>query len=260
VAGRPLYGGGGAKTIIQTGPDGSTTTQVYQDGRAVSVSRADSGSNPLGGVVYGYDAHGRQVTITDARTGVTTYAFDDADRVESVTTPAPATGENAQTTTRHYNNMGQVWKTVQPDAGEVLAEFHLTGELKKTYGSRTYPVEYTYDYSGRMKTMKTWQNFANDAGAATTTWDYDTQRGWMSAKRYHDDQGPVYTYTLAGRLATRAWARGVVTTYGYNHAGQLESTSYSDTTPPVTQGYDRRGLAVWGQVGSGTPIYLTMSS
>jgi cbb3-type cytochrome oxidase subunit 1 len=33
-------------------------------------------------------------------------------------------------------------------------KYFLTGLLKKTSGSRTYPVEYTYDAQGRMKTMK----------------------------------------------------------------------------------------------------------
>ena len=31
--------------------------------------------------------------------------------------------------------------------------------------TRTYPVEYTYDAQGRMRTMKTWQDFGNCSGA-----------------------------------------------------------------------------------------------
>ena len=65
-------------------------------------------------------------------------------------------------------------------------EFHPTGELKKTSGSRTYPVEYTHDHAGRMKTLKTWQHFASDTGAALTTWNYNAQRGFLLAKLYAD--------------------------------------------------------------------------
>ena len=86
--------------------------------------------------------------------------------------------------------------------------------MKKTYGSRTYPVEYTYDPQGRMKTMKTWQDFTGNAGTAITTWNYDSQRGWLLSKDYPDPTtgaagttGPDYTYTAGGRLKTRTWAR-----------------------------------------------------
>ncbi|MGA4645762.1 hypothetical protein ACPDIX_14980, partial [Limisphaera sp. 4302-co] len=58
---------------------------------------------------------------------------------------------------------------------------------------------------------------------------YDTDRGWLVAKWYADPTTGVpsasravqYTWTPAGRLAGRRWTRGVVTTYGYNAAGEL---------------------------------------
>jgi hypothetical protein len=53
--------------------------------------------------------------------------------------------------------------------------FHLNGLLQRTSGSRTYPVQYTYDAQGRMRTMKTWQNFGGNSGTATTRWNYHPQ-------------------------------------------------------------------------------------
>ena len=76
---------------------------------------------------------------------------------------------------------------------DVSTEYFQTGLRKKTYGSRTYPVEYTYDYAGRMKTMKTWQNFAANTGTATTTWNYDVFRGFLTNKTYNAGApGPTY--------------------------------------------------------------------
>ena len=68
-----------------------------------------------------------------------------------------------------------------------------------------------------------------------TTWNYHAQRGWLETKRYQDNKGNDYTYTAAGRLHTRTWARTVggaalVTTYGQDNAGELSSIDYSDTT------------------------------
>src|SRR5205814_890178 len=70
--------------------------------------------------------------------------------------------------------------------------------------------------------------------------------GFLTSKRYGDNTGPDYTYTDAGRLETRTWARTVggqplVTTYGYNNAGELTSINYSDSTPDVTYTHDRLG-------------------
>jgi RHS repeat-associated protein len=92
--------------------------------------------------------------------------------------------------------------------------------------------------------MKTWQNFAGPSGAATTTWYYNAQRGWLDYKRYNDNTGPDYTYKPSGRLETRLWWRGnptILTTYTYNKAGDLQTVTYNDGTPSVTYTYDRRG-------------------
>ena len=89
-----------------------------------------------------------------------------------------------------------------------------SGQVATNWGSRTYPVAYTYDHAGRMATLTTWTNFADAAGAAVTTWLYDSQTGMLTNKVYHDGKGPSYGYTPGGRLLTRTWARGIVTTYG----------------------------------------------
>ena len=108
-------------------------------------------------------------------------------------------------------------------------------------------MEYTYDHAGRMKTLKTWRNFASATGAALTTWNYSASRGFLLSKHYADGQGPTYTYTPAGRLATRTWARGITTYYAYNPAGDLASVNYDDNlTPGVTHTYDRRGRRLSG--------------
>ncbi len=197
-------------------------------------------------------SHGRQTSVVDARAGATTCACNAADLVASVTTPAPSFAEGPQTTRTWYNKMLQATNVVQPDGSSVFTGFYLTGELKRNYGSRTYPVEYTYDYAGRMKTMKTWKTFARSYGAALTTWNYDSQRGWLSGKRYADNTGPDYTYTPGGRLKTRAWARGVLTTYTYgfdgwewdDKHGDLVGVEYSNDpqgTPAAAYTLDRTG-------------------
>ena len=124
-------------------------------------------------------------------------------------------------------------------------EYHPTGELKKSYGSRTYPVQYGYDAQGRRTNMVTWKNFAGNSGMAYTLWKYDGSRGFLTNKVYDDGKGPSYSYTLGGRLRTRTWARGVTTTYQTNSFGDTVATSYSDGTPGVTNNFDRLANSNW---------------
>jgi len=124
--------------------------------------------------------------------------------------------------------------------------------VKKSYGSQQYPVEYTYDAQGRMKTMVT----TGAAGNATTTWNYDSQRGWLVSKLDHANKGPSYTYTAAGRLETRIWARGIETEYTYNTAGDLSAIDYSDATPDVSGiTYDVQGRRTSVTDGGGTRTF-----
>src|SRR5262249_19291558 len=102
----------------------------------------DFGGNQLSSTSYGADPHGRQNTFTDARNGTTTYAFNNADQVVSVTTPIPGPGQSAQTTTTFYDTSLRAWKITQPDNTSVVNEFSPDGLLKKTYGSPIYPVKY----------------------------------------------------------------------------------------------------------------------
>ena len=182
-----------------------------------------------------------------------------SDLVASVTTPDPGNGQIAQIISTSYDTSLRAITSVHPDGTITSTEYFTTGAVKKTWGSRVYPVEYTYDAQGRLKTMKTWQNFSGNSGTATTTWNYDAYRGFLQSKRYADNTGPDYTNTMGGRLKSRTWARsyaggGRITTlykYGFddslsgNQHGDLTEISYNDgITPTVTQVYDRRGRQI----------------
>jgi RHS repeat-associated protein len=241
--------------ITITHPDATKSEQVYAQGRLESSSTYDSATSPnlLTHTTYLYDPHGRQWKVTDSRNGTTTYAYNNADLVVSVTTPSADGVGSVQVTTTDYDTSLRPIKLTYPDGGELHTQYYKNGLVKKTYGSRAYPVEYTYDSQGRMKTMTTWKDYAGNTGKATTTWNYDLYRGWLTSKDYpysYDGtagtEGPSYTYTDAGRLSTRVWQRGVTTSYGYGPDGNQTYISYSDSTPTQNFIYDRQGrLTQW---------------
>lgn len=73
----PSSGNNWTRTTTQFAPDGSQTVSKFQYGQMQSVTRKDDTANHLQvtKTAYGYDAHGRQSTLTDARNGTTTYVF-----------------------------------------------------------------------------------------------------------------------------------------------------------------------------------------
>ncbi|MCR5183091.1 MAG: hypothetical protein K6B46_00110, partial [Opitutales bacterium] len=90
-----------------------------------------------------------------------------------------------------------------------------------------------------------------------TTWVYDAGTGLLLSKIDVANQATVYTYNSAGLLATRTWARGIVTTYSYDSWNQLTSTSYSDPTPAVSRSYDLLGrlISVTDSAGTTSKTY-----
>ena len=115
-------------------------------------------------------------------------------------------------------------------------------------------MAYEYDAHGRMTAMATTRDSGFDISSVTnssflppnssldvTRWLYDQPTGLLTNKLYADNTGPAYAYTPSGRLATRAWARGVTTSYSYDAFGQPLSVEYSDATPPVSYAYDALG-------------------
>lgn len=244
------YLGNGALRSTAWAADGSYTVSESAQGRTTAQTRYDAAGLRLGRLEYGYDAYGRQTVVEDVRKGATTYVYDAADQVLSQTQPAPATGAAPPVTSYQYDARGRVLQMTLPDGGIVQHSYWPTGELRRTWGSRSYPVEYGYA-RGRLASLTTWQDFAGDSGRAVTTWSYDLG-GRLTAKRYADGHGPDYAWTAAGRLASRTWGRGLLTEYAYDAAGSLTGIAYHDAgvTPDVDYSYDRLGRRTGASAGA----------
>ena len=196
---------------------------------------------------YHYDALQRPDSMTDLRTGATAYSdFTEVGQPLTTTTNA-----NTNITSVENDIMGRPSKTTLPDSTLTYAAYHPTGQVKVTWGSQTYPTWTVYDEQNRRTQLHIWKTAptldpANiptnlPAGSDVTTWIYGTTTGHLDRKQYANTQGTDYTYTAAGRLQTRVWARGITTTYGYTY-GLMTSTDYSDaTTPDVLITYEPLG-------------------
>ncbi len=187
----------GVSTTTTTFPDLSTLIEVRDHGRLTSRTRKDSGAVTIEKQTYAYaDPFKRLTSVTDLRNGATDFTYYADDQIETVTSPDPdGAGPLARlVTTTFYDDAGRKEREVQPDTGEVSFTWWPTGELKSTSGARTYPVSYTYDPQGRLKTLTTRQG-APGVDEAVTTWVY-TSAGLLNHKEYAETTGPSYTRTV----------------------------------------------------------------
>ncbi len=216
---------GSTRTDTTTLPDGSTTTRISTDGRLANENHSGGGKASLS-LGYQYDARGRLWKVTDARVNtITTYTYYDSDLVHEII-------RGDQTVTYQYDSLGHRTNEALPGARTITRTYKPAGEIETIGGNAAYPVSFTYDPQGRRETMTT--------ATGTTTWIYDPVTGFLERKKDAAQKPTIYTYTLAGRVDTRLWARGVLTDYGYDNAGRLATIDYSDSTPDVGILYDQR--------------------
>ena len=193
---------------------------------------------------YAYDALGRKAATTDGRGNATRIEYNVFGGRESVT-------DAAGNTTRYaYDALGRNIAVTNALGVATVYEYDARGN--KTYeGGGTYPVAYAYDVYNVMTNMTTYRAESSQIGDATS-WAYDEATGLLLAKTYSDGKGPSYTYTPNGNLATRTWARGIVTTYSYDGWNNLTNTAYSDGTPSISLAYDAMGRQTSATDAAGT--------
>jgi RHS repeat-associated protein len=234
----------GAWTETSTGPDGTKQVRNYADGRLAQSVTCDSGGAQLSQTDFSYDVEGRVAAQTDRRDGsanlATTMTYYDGGQLRTVVTPYDA-ANNTGGTAYTRDVLGRETSIRLPDGSTKTTLYNDAQGTVRVSGGQTYPSETKSDAFGQVLSLTTWQDFAGNSGAATTTWTYDPSSGLVSRKQYADGKGTGYTYDSSGRLLTRTWARGVTTTYSYSPAGDLVGVVYSDGTPGVSFSYDGNG-------------------
>ena len=196
-----------------------------------------------------YDAYRRAKIQVDGRGNATTNEYDSLGRLASVTDAAGSTTRYA------YDEIGNLAAITNALGVATVYEYDLRGN--KIYeGGGTYPVSYAYNGYNVMTNMTTYRA-EHSSNGDTTVWNYDDATGLLLSKIYADGKGPAYTYADSGNLATRTWARGIVTTYSYDGWNNLTNTTYSDGTPSITFVYDALGrqISATDAVGTTTTTY-----
>ncbi len=201
-----------------------------------------------------YDALGRVIKTTDPRTDTSSTA-----RIGYYTSGTGQTGRVAwredsagnRTNYAYESTTGRLSTETDP-LGKVARYAYTTrGQVYRTWGDTTYPVEHAFNDYGEQVTLSTFRGgsgwnastWPSSPGTADlTTWAFDPASGTLTSKTDAVSQVTTYTYTTRGQLKTRQWARGVTATYAYSATtAELTSVDYSDSTTDLTYTYNRLG-------------------
>ncbi|WP_130491637.1 RHS repeat domain-containing protein [Motilibacter rhizosphaerae] len=226
---------------------------------------------------------GQLCSDTNGISGVTTYHYDTAGNVDTVTPPSPLSAvtytydaigrvktrtSSSKTTTYTYDNIGRL-KQEQLNNATTCSTTAGTGDVATgkciiyTYDDdgdvtsrqdNTGTTSYSYDQLNRQVTT-------SFPGGASTTLGYDANGNVTS---YTDAGGTTtYTYNHDNTLATLAAPGGSCTgtvsrciTYGYDKNGARTSTGYSGTTAntAVTRDSSGRPSEIESVSGTGATI------
>ncbi len=199
----------GAVSVRETAVPGSSVTELAVSVRGLAATNA----SPSGAVVsYDYDALGRPVAQFDGRGNRTSYAYDARGRIVSATDAA------GNVTKFGYDARGRRTSVTDPLGNAVTTAYDPEGRVLSVRGAAC-PVDWGYDEWGDRVSMATYRDGSLAAGDVTR-WLRDAATGLVTD------------------------ARGIVTDYAYDAAGDLAQVSHSDGTPSAAFARDRAGRLV----------------
>ncbi|HQR18598.1 MAG TPA: DUF6531 domain-containing protein, partial [Gemmatimonadales bacterium] len=210
------YNAQGKLTQVQR-RTGHTFTLAY-DAQQRLQTVTDSFGRQL---VLGYDAQGRHSTLTDPAGRTYSYGYDAANRLSTVTYPGTQTRTYLYEDSRHafaltgiVDERGRRLSTyTYDDKGRVLTTERSGPENKYTFG---YPA----------LQLTTWTNTVQDAFGSTHNYTFEVVDGVprlkTDARTYLGTESR--TFDAVGNVATKTNRRGIVTTYAYDLARNLETS------------------------------------
>jgi len=223
------YDGRGNRLTIQDPVNGSTklTTFTYSMKRVTSITYPSQTTS----VQFHYDWRGRRDWVIDQNSLKTTYGYDDANRLISVTDPqTPTPG----VTTYGYdteNNLKDIWDA---SSNHTHFDYIHNHQLQTT----TFPSGYTetYQWDGNDNL-----NYRTDRNQQQIRYSY-TYQNQLVQKDYPDGTQLSYTIDPAGRLTQVVDPTGTYT-FAYDNMNRLKSatTDYTfDSAGNLTvqYGYD----------------------
>lgn len=276
---------GSACTLQTPGADGPDRVTQYSYDKADRPTKVTSGlgtADASDDVAIAYTNNGQQLSVTDANSNVTAYAYDGLDRLQTTTYPGGgyeqlgydangnvlsrrlrdgksiALGYDAlnRRTSLTFNN------PVDVTDSNVVYSYDLLNNLTLAQDGNGHKVGHTYDALGRA-TSETgaWGTLASQYDAADRrtrlTWDdgffvsyeYDTTDNMTAIRENGGFLLASFGYDNLGRRVSRSLGNGTSTSYGYDGASRLTGLNLNGGSQPNATTF---GFNAAGQISSRT--------
>ncbi|MDP9190151.1 MAG: RHS domain-containing protein [Acidobacteriota bacterium] len=186
--------------------------------RLTTITHADGAT-----LHYAYDSEDRIATTRDENHAApnTTYAYDEAGRLQSVTQTLAGASNGVITTSYSYDTNGNLTSVTDPNGNITSYIYDDFGQLSRQQSPVTGTTTYAYDGAGNLMQL-------TDANGATTTRLYDAL-----------DRVTTATSTLAAATEVVSWSYDDATA-GRFAIGRL--ASMTDPSGSTAYSYERRGL------------------
>lgn len=206
-----VYNGSGDLTSATT-PLWNKTSYGYDGaGRLTSVVEARgnvTGANPADyTTTYTYDAAGHRLSEQDALGNETTFGYDDAGNLKTVTRAVGT--PRAQTWSYDYNAADERVKETAPDNTTSQAEYDARGHVTRTTSALSRATSYGYDDAGQLTSLVTPRGNVTGADASAFTWSYRYDGDGNVAAVVDPTGGETdYTYDAVNRRASTSLLAG----------------------------------------------------
>ena len=223
---------------------GGVTTTGY-DANYNPTESVDANGNAFHST---FDAFGRVLTSTSPLGEVTSYTYNGAGDLTSITTP----DANGGTATLSFvlNSDGRAIETHLPDGTVTFATYDAHGDVTSSTDALGNTTTFAYDARGNTVSVtdalggvtSSTYDLANRATSTTDALGNTTTAAWDAADNLTsvtDALGQVttYAYDANDSLVSQTDPRGLVTTFEYNVNLQRSAVNYPDGTR-VTFAYD----------------------
>ena len=237
------YDTGTGRTTVSTGAAGTVLAfQANADGRMTSVT--DAAGNAA---TFGYDEHGYLATaaapggstlsqthdtrgnlLTSTFGGATTsYEYDSADRLTSITDPAGLVASYG------YPDSSHIPSRIVAPGGAVTSLTVTAGRVSSSTDPDGRRTSYGYDPAGNLTSI-------TDPAGRATQFGYD-QAGNCIQVTAPSGAASQFGFDAGGQVTTATHPDGSVTAYRYSAAGRLLEVTDGTGASTVT-GYDAAGL------------------
>lgn len=195
----------------------------------------------------GYDAEGNLTSLTHFSGKVTTYAYDDLNRLLSRTPDASLTEPTVSFT---YTPTGR--RQTMTDASGTTTYYYDAADRLKQKVTPQGTLDYTYNEAGQLASMS-----SQNANGVSVSYGYDTLGRLETVTDNRLPAGSnttTYTYDAASNVYTVVYPNGVTASYFYDSLNRVSDLQNSSTPGGYHYDYTPAGLRNTAQEPSGRSV------